>query len=218
MASIVDICNLALSHIGDEANVQSIDPPDGTAQATHCASFYAPTRDELLGKHNWSFARKRVSLSLVSGVTSAAWEYHYQVPADMIKPIAVYPADEDYPGGIGDDADGYPFLREGDRILTNVESAVLLYVYRLNDPTKYSPLFTETFALRLGSKVAGPIIKGKEGRAVAKALKEEARVMLGDAVVADANANNYKPEHVPDWHSARGVGLVQAQRASRWRR
>ena len=33
MASDVDVCNLALSHIGDTANVASINPPDGSVQS-----------------------------------------------------------------------------------------------------------------------------------------------------------------------------------------
>ena len=33
MASVVDLCNLSLARLGDEANVVSIEPPDGSAQA-----------------------------------------------------------------------------------------------------------------------------------------------------------------------------------------
>ena len=33
MASEVDICNLALAHLGDAATVSSINPPEGSIQA-----------------------------------------------------------------------------------------------------------------------------------------------------------------------------------------
>ena len=56
MASVVDICNLALAHIGDDATVSSIDPPEGSAQAEHCKRFYAIARDTMLQMHNWNFA------------------------------------------------------------------------------------------------------------------------------------------------------------------
>lgn len=51
MASEVDICNLALARLGDNATVASIDPPEGSAQAEHCARFYAIARDSLLEMH-----------------------------------------------------------------------------------------------------------------------------------------------------------------------
>ena len=44
MASEVEICNLALARLGDAATVVSIDPPEGSAQAEHCAMFYRPLR------------------------------------------------------------------------------------------------------------------------------------------------------------------------------
>ena len=36
MSSDVDICNLALARLGDEANIVSISPPDQSAQAGYC--------------------------------------------------------------------------------------------------------------------------------------------------------------------------------------
>ena len=48
MSTPVDICNLALARLGDEANVQSISPPDGSTQAALCAQFYPIARDTAL--------------------------------------------------------------------------------------------------------------------------------------------------------------------------
>ena len=45
MFSVVEICNLALSHLGDRATVVSIDPPEGSAQAEHCKTYW-PLCDE----------------------------------------------------------------------------------------------------------------------------------------------------------------------------
>ena len=33
MADAVSICNLALAHIGEEATIISLDPPEGSAEA-----------------------------------------------------------------------------------------------------------------------------------------------------------------------------------------
>lgn len=62
MPSAVTICNLALAHLGDSATVSSIDPPEGSAQAEHCARFYPVALGLLLEAHPWNFATKRSRL------------------------------------------------------------------------------------------------------------------------------------------------------------
>lgn len=208
MASIVDMCNLALGHVGDEAVVSSIDPPDGTTQAVHCARFYPIVRDALLERYNWGFALKRVALAELSTSTTTNWIYEYQLPADNIKPIAVLPAGADYLPS-SNDSYAQMFKREGDRILTNVPDATMIYVFRQADPTRYTPLFVETFALMLAARLAGPIIKGKEGRAVAKDLAQTAEITLARATAADGNAQSYRPEHIPKHIRARSYGSYQ---------
>ena len=66
MASPVQICNMALSHIGSEARVSSISPPDGSVEAGHCATFYDVARTEMLEPGNWAFALKRAALAQVT--------------------------------------------------------------------------------------------------------------------------------------------------------
>ena len=63
MASETDICNLALARLGDAALVSSISPPDGSAQAGHCAAFYPMVRDYLLERYAWSFSLTRAALT-----------------------------------------------------------------------------------------------------------------------------------------------------------
>ena len=56
MATEVDICNLALAHLGDDATIASINPPEGSAQAEKAARFYPIARNTLLELHSWNFA------------------------------------------------------------------------------------------------------------------------------------------------------------------
>lgn len=218
MASDVDICNLALGHLGDEANVQSISPPDGTTQAQHCARVYAIARDATLEMHAWSFATVRASLAQLATATTTTWAYQYEAPVDMVKPLSVYPADADYADGVGDDDNKQPFLREGNVILTNTPNAALRYVARVTDPTRFTPLFVETFSLKLAARLAGPIIKGATGMSVAEKFNALADKMMAHATANDANAGNYKPVHQPDWLSSRGVEITQAQHSTTWGR
>jgi len=206
VASEVDICNLALAHLGDAAQVSSINPPDTSAQAGHCARFYPIARNSLLELHPWGFATKRVSLAL-SGSTSNQWQYVYVGPSDVANYLTIIDpnAPDDFSGqlpmyGIVPLAtnsqpgvyEPQPFVVETDStgrdlVYTNVQNAVLKYTGIVTDTTTFSPLFTETLALWLASKLAGAIVKGAEGRQIAGVLRQEAMAMLGKATTSDAN-------------------------------
>ena len=64
MATEVDICNLALAHLGDDATIASLSPPEGSAQAEKAARFYPIARNTLLEMHTWNFASKAWKLSI----------------------------------------------------------------------------------------------------------------------------------------------------------
>src|SRR5437763_2049688 len=97
MASVVDICNTALSHIGDQSNVTSIDPPDGSTQAGYCAAFYPLALSALLEMANWDFATVRSTLAPVAN-PSSTWLYAYAYPAQIVDVISLLPSDalDDY--------------------------------------------------------------------------------------------------------------------------
>lgn len=59
MASVADICNLALSHLGDW---RIADLSDTSKQGKECSRWYALSRDELLRSHRWNFAVDRKTL------------------------------------------------------------------------------------------------------------------------------------------------------------
>lgn len=220
MASEVDICNLALAFLGDSATVSSINPPDQSAQAGHCARFYPIVRDALLEMHYWGFATKRVALAYAPNNPSTTWKYAYLPPSDIINFIAILDplAADDYsaglqmagtiPGsiqsGIGvytpqnfqveTNTDGSPI------ILTNQLDAVLRYTAAVTDTTQFSPLFVEAFAMLLSSHLAGPVLKGAEGRAAAKELiKEFFTWWKEQAIESDANQRRTNPMPSPSW-------------------
>ena len=102
MASEVDICNLALSHLGDEASVASLDPPEGSAQAERCAQFYPIARDTLLESHDWGFAVRRTQLARLD-VETWTWTFGYTRPSEALTLRAVLPS------GASSDAETEPF-------------------------------------------------------------------------------------------------------------
>lgn len=219
MASEVDLCNLALACLGDDATVSSLNPPEGSAQAAHCARFYPMARDAMLDEHPWSFTTRRATLALLSAVPPPSWQYAYAAPANMNNPLAVYTSDAP------DDTQqllsmGYtmqhaantgigvptpqPYklesLADGSIVIyTNVETAVLLYTAYVTDTTKFPPLFTEALSRKLASFLAGPLLKGETGREEAKAQLSLYMKIVAAAKVSDANQQKLNPQASPSW-------------------
>lgn len=224
MASVTQICNLALSHLGDTATVSSIDPPEGSAQAEHCARFYPIARDTLLEMHSWSFAVRRAPLALLS-VENAQWLYTYAMPANVINVLAVIPpeANDDYsvmhniPDQYGYRPELLPTagnyvpqrysietLATGQQVIvTNQENAVLRFTTTVSDSTKFSPLFTISLSWLLASMLAGPIIKGDVGAAEGKRCYQMFQAHFVEATQSDAVQREIKPTHIVPWMAGR---------------
>lgn len=205
MASEVDICNLALSRLGDNATVASINPPEGSAQGEHCARFYPIARDSLLESHPWKFATCREPLARLSH-ESWNWAYAYAAPVKAIRLLSILPATA------SNDARTQDYEMEADNngvmlILTNVEQATVRYIARVTDPTKYSPLFVDALGWLLASHLAGPIIKGDAGAAMARSCYQSFQVVNSQALVSDSNQQQITPAHMPDWMADRGAIL-----------
>lgn len=227
MATEVDICNLALAHLGDEATIASLKPPEGSAQAEHAARFYPIARDTLLDMHSWDFASKRASLAATTN-TNKQWEYAYAAPIDMMNAVAIISpdADNDYatkmssadvPGGWT--ANYAPTVSAGmyvpqqfaveiDNlgnylIYTNQEKALLRYQSKITDPSRFSPLFTMTLSWHLASMLAGPVIKGDVGAAEAKRCTQMMSGYLTQAIRGDTANRSIKVEHIVPWTAGR---------------
>jgi hypothetical protein len=222
MASVVDICNLALSHLGDTATVASIDPPEGSAQAEHCARFYPIARDTLLELHPWGFATRRALLAPLSE-TMDQWDYVYAVPNLAIKILAVLPSEAaddyvlnatSYSDDAGEVSAAYgayspqPFVVEtlasgAKVILTNQEEALARFTVTVTDSAKFSPLFTMALSWLLASLLAGSLIKQEAGAAEAKRCLQFMQALLGQAAMSDANQRVIRPTPIVPWMAGR---------------
>lgn len=210
MASEVDICNLALGHLGERANVSSISPPEGSAQAEHCARFYPIARDMALESHEWGFATVRGTLALLTDTPPVGWLYVYALPNDcrniirLIDPAAGTPYQQDdwqRTGCYAGYAPGIPFVppdvpyelesRSNDGIAviyTNLEAAQIQYVKTVTDTTKFSAQFVDAVSRLLASYLAGPVVKGD---AALKVAQLQYQAFLSSITAAKGNdANN----------------------------
>lgn len=89
MSTDVDICNLALSLLGDSATVASLTPPEGSAQAEHCAQFFPIAFAALMEAHPWSWATRRIALAPLE-IAHPGWNYSYSYPADAARVLSVF--------------------------------------------------------------------------------------------------------------------------------
>lgn len=211
MASELDICNLALAHLGDTATISSIDPPEGSAQAEHCARFYPIARNSLLEMHAWGFATKRIQLALLSSGWPE-WDYAYAQPNDAVNILAVLPPEssDDYTStGSGGTAIPQPFSCEMNAdgaqvIYTDQANAVLRYTAIVNNPIQFSPLFVSALSHHLAAMLAGPVLKGDVGAAEAKRQAAMMQAYLTEAKNSDSSQRRIKLEHIPASIAARG--------------
>lgn len=201
MTSIVDICNLALSRLGDDATVASIDPPEGSAQAEHCARFYPVALDSLLELHPWKFCTRRATLASLD-VDLFGWSYAYAEPAGAVRILKVLDADTK------DDAHSEPFETSSGSdgallIRTDLETATALYTVRVTDTTKFPPLVVDALGWLLASHLAGPIIKGNEGRTESKRCLQMFGGVIRQATMSDSGQRHTDPDHSPEWIAGR---------------
>lgn len=195
MASEIQICNMALDELGVDP-IQSF--TDATKQARVCKRHYEQTRDSLLAKYDWGFARKSADLALLTDEYDG-WLYAYQQPADCLVARKIldpstateymtkfYPEVlQSYKGikipfEVRAKADGSSKV-----ILTNQEDAVLIYTARITDVNAFDINFIEALYLKLASKFAYPLRKDANK---AKQLLQEHIMTIGEAGVIDANA------------------------------
>jgi hypothetical protein len=198
MASKVDICNLALSHIAQAVNITSIEPPDGSAFAEHCAQHYPTARDMCLEMHEWTFATTRQVLSAVDLPAEVSqWRYAYDYPTGVIRPLAILLPQ------CTDDTQGQPYRIEVDAltddriILTNVQDATMKYIRRNDDPVQYTPLFVIALSWLLAHFIAGPITKKAS---IVDACEKQWEKWMKRATGANAQSTDesaYK-RHVPE--------------------
>lgn len=210
MASVIDICNLALGRLGDGANVSAL--TELSPQARHCARFYPIARDSLLEMHDWGFATRREALELLAEEPPFGWTYTYGCPANLLKIIAILPEDapDDYSypvGGVGAYTQQTYSVESnlvGDKvILANAELPNVRYIARVEDPARFSPLFVDALSWLLASYLAGPIYKGEAGVKVAQACLQSFGQIMPAAARSDANQGQTNIRQSPEWMAAR---------------
>lgn len=193
----VDICNMALSFLGDAANVSSIDPPDGSAQADHCARFLPIVKKEILEAYPWSFATRTESLARVwSGDENAPYN-DFAIPSDCVRILNILP----YPlAPIMPPIPEVQFIRmrrNGAEILRiPMKRAWAVYISEDISTDSFTASVAEAMAWLLAAKLAGSVLGGTSGPEMAANCNKQYLYFIEQAKLVDANQTNDAPAYL----------------------
>lgn len=222
MATVVSICNLALSRIGDRASVSSIDPPDGSSQAVSCARMYPLALGALLDMHNWGFATRVAKLAERSDYDGekGVWEHCYSEPAGCRRVIALEPyIDEDAHGGetcfrfwkhhphmLTPRKIEFELMADkaGHVILTNLDDAACRYIISEPKPSLFPSLFADALSWLLATYLAGLIIRSNPSVQYAQLCNQQFQLAFDRATKWDARQRATHHRHLPPWILRRG--------------
>ena len=149
MPSAVEICNLALSYIGD-SSISALSDSNDRARA--CNIHYEVQRDATLRAHPWNFAIKREALAQDSGWSDDEWTYAYELPSDYLRMLSPV---EEYPGEI-------EYAIENNLVLCNDDTLTIKYIAQITDTGYFDSIFVDVLAQRLAASLAMALSKQKK--------------------------------------------------------
>jgi hypothetical protein len=208
MASAVEICNMALSHIR-AGSINSL--AENSVQAQQCRLLYPTCRNMVLENAPWGFARSIRELALLSSVKIFNYAYAYQYPSDAMRINKLMMSWDEVTN------DSAPSLRYHDDLFPGMRKTKVVYeIFHNNgtrviaandidlrvdynvvveDPNLFSTSFIFAVSHLLASNLAIPLIGTTEGRLLRNDELQLYTKYIDSAVAADAN-QSYTP--IPD--------------------
>lgn len=194
MASVVQICNLALGRLGADAILDL----NGTSKESQaCKLFYQQALEEVLRTHPWNFAIRRQTLTADAVDPSFGWAKSYALPLDCLRVLDL--------NDIGQLTDPPRWQIEGRSIYCDNDEAHIRYIGRAEDPSQYDSLFVGALACKLAALIAKKVT-GSDTIA-AEQLQQYEVVYGPDARFGDDKESRAKPK--PPWVTS---DLVKSRR------
>ncbi len=202
MASVVEICNLALSNIR-AGSINNLN--EGSLQAQLCKLHYPIARDQVLREIPWQFAHKLAPLAALTDADKIFnWEYAFQYPSDCLKlnrlvinyesradnngAFTRYQYRDDYLESLHPNLNAQvPYRIYGKVIASNDPELRADYVARIEDPNQYDAQFISALSNLLASKIAIGIVGGNDGRQYKADALQIYQLEIATAAAANAN-------------------------------
>jgi hypothetical protein len=184
------ICNVALLRVGQRQTIDSLE--EATTEAMACKALYPFARDSLLEEVWWSWATKRQVLALTAE-TRTGWSYVYAFPSDCVTARYLsasvrFPAeDQTIPFAFEASDDGTARV-----LLTDQESAELVYTAGITNPNLWSAMARDALAWRLAADLVSAL--PVKPQLAAQALGMAARRALEAAAADRAQSQLDRPQ------------------------
>lgn len=141
--SNIDICNLALAHLGLDS-ITNLEEPTTNVELI-CSRYYDLAKYEILRSCNFQFSIKRISLNAMDEAPAFGYSYQAQLPNDFVSLVYLME------NGKLIINNGAFFELEGNKLLTNLTAPYrLVYIADIKNPTQ----FNEEFKLLLSYYLA----------------------------------------------------------------
>lgn len=194
MASVVDICNLALARLGDRATVASISPPEGSPQADHCARFYPIARDAALSRHPWRFALRRRNLARIETKPVGVEGRYFALPSDCLSIVRV---DVPFSAMLPKLPYRVETVNGQQVLLCSSEEVSCLYISSETSEAEFPSDFVDALSVLLASYLAGAVVPGNSGISIGVKLRELYESIVS-AAISDDVRHVVETDNVPD--------------------
>jgi hypothetical protein len=192
--SDIAICNRALDMLGADP-VMSFD--DDNQVGRLCKRNYEPVRDAVLRAYPWNPAIRRAALPALAELPAWGFTFQYALPegpepACCLRVLQV----EGEPEGVAGE-----YRIEGRRILSDDGPPLkILYIARIEDPTRFGPLLVDAIAARLAAEFAYPLTAST---ALSQAMGQIYRDKLAEARAIDAQEGTAGRITAGEWLESR---------------
>ena len=179
--SKIDICNLALGHLGNYGSIADIDNPALDKEVIF-ALWYDITRENLLKAMMPNFALSRRLVSELVTEIAFGYEHAFEYPSDCLKVLGL--------GNVDQRAE-YKYSIEGNKVYTDDEwsdGMQLRFIKNITDVGMMSAEFKMALSLQLAANVCLPITQDVNKK---KAL--EAQAVLKNMEASSLNAQENRP-------------------------
>lgn len=194
--SDINICNKALSRIGQTTLAGTLDDPANNAKQAgrECKLHYKPTVRGVLEAHHWNLATKRGALIETTNTRSMEWPFAYAKPADLAFPVSLNVPGETVAGpvsyyrglkGLYANFMGHPlFTYSGSVIFSYLSPAELEYTSLDITEQDFTQQMEDIIVLFLAAKLAYSLAKDHR---MGNEIKQEAIAELDKAIAGNLN-------------------------------
>lgn len=186
MISEVQICNMAVGHIGVKG-ILSLEENHETARK--CKLYYSLARDGALRDANWNFATSFAKLTKLAD-SIPGWEFLYAKPSNCLKVRKIFNEAGAYRPMFTDFRVVHAPILNVPAVATSLEFAWAEITYATKDPNVFDAKFVEYLSYKLASMLAVPLT-GKED--VGQGLASLASRILSDSRFANATEGSITP-------------------------